>query len=297
MSPAPVIVELRGRLGNQLFQFAAGFAAAQRHDARLLFSSRRLKRIEPLSLPEFIGPMYREASRTQLARFGRFELDVPGREAVNGALGVGVRLAGRMRSHRYVIEQRGNSHVLDADMLAARPPCLVRGVWPSEQYFEDVADEVADAIRLPAVEPRLSQLPRPLVGVHFRRGDFNSLGWSLPLEYYEAALTQLSQHVTPGTILLTSDDHAFSQLVTPWLARFGPVHDTSDLADNLAANVAALAACDHHVIANSTYSWWTAWLGERRSAVGERLVYAPGDWHRRYDTEHSIPDRWHAVTW
>ena len=297
MREAPIIVELRGRLGNQLFQFAAGYAAARRHDARLLFSSRRLKRGEPLSLPQFIGPRYREASRAQLLRFGRLELDVPGRDAVNGALGAGLLLAGRVRNHPYVIEQRGHAHILDRRMMDARPPCLVRGVFPSEQYFADYADEVAAAICLPPVAAQLSHLPRPLVGVHFRRGDFNSLGWALPLEYYDAALTLLSEQITPGTLLLSSDDHAFTQLVTPWIARFGPVHDTRTLAGGLEGNVAALAACDHHVIANSTYSWWAAWLGERRGRPGEHLVYAPGDWQRPYETEDSIPERWHAVTW
>lgn len=299
MTNDPIIVELRGRLGNQLFAFAAGYALTRRLDCPLLFSSRRLKPADDLDLPQLLGPLYREATPRQLLRVGRFEYDVPGKGALKGGVRAGMDAVARLRRHDTWIEHNSDVHVFEPRVLTARPPALLRGVFPSERYFEDRADDVNAAIRLPPVDDVLpEELRHPLVGVSFRRGDFNSIGWALPLEYYEAALTQLCERVRPGTIVVFSDDRAFNELVGPWVGRFGPIVDGLQLSTDPIVNLAVLAACDHNVIANSTFSWWGAWLADQRAAdPTDRLVFAPGNWQRTTATDDSIPDRWHQVSW
>jgi hypothetical protein len=293
---APLIVELRGRLGNQLFEFAAAYALSQRLGCELLFSSRRLWNA-PLALPGLIGGLYREATLGQLLRVGRFDYPIPGMLHVDAAWGVAARTWSRITGHDLIVES--DREVVDPRVLRARPPFVLRGYFESERCFGDRASEVDDAIRLPplaGVLPR--ELPRPIVGVSFRRGDFNVHGATLPLEYYESALSSLCDRVRPGTIMVFGDDPVFNELAQPWLRRFVPVVIGQRTPDDPLVTLAEFAACDHNVIANSTFSWWGAWLGERRApSATERLVLAPSDWRRGRPTPDLIPDRWTAVSW
>jgi Glycosyl transferase family 11 len=293
---APLIVELRGRLGNQIFQFAAGYALSLRLGSELLFSSRALGPA-PLELPHLIGDRYQEATLRQLLRVGRFEYGIRGRRFVDAALGIATQARSRLARHTYIADSVASIQLFDPSVLEARPPCILQGFFASERYFCDRAADVDDAIRLPA-PALLEGLARPIVGVSFRRGDFNSLGWALPLEYYEAALVALSEREQPGTILVFADDRDFGELAEPWLGRFGPVVNGLRLSGDAVVNLAMLAACDHNVIANSTFSWWGAWLAERRARrAAEHLVLAPADWRRNRPTPDAIPDRWLAINW
>ena len=297
MATAPLIIELRGRLGNQLFEFATAYALSRRLGCELLFSSRRLLQA-PLEVHRVIGGLYREASRQQLLRVGRFDYGIRGRLAVDSAWGAATRAWSRLTGHTYIADSESRQ-VFDPETLEARPPCLLRGYFESERYFSDRASEVDRAIELPSLADVLpDELARPIVGVSFRRGDFNSMGWALPLDYYEAALSTLCERVRPGTLIAFGDDRDFVALAEPWLRRFGPVVNGLRLSDDPLVNLAMLAACDHNVIANSTFSWWGAWLAERRApGTAERLVLAPADWRRGRPTPDAIPDRWTAVSW
>jgi hypothetical protein len=302
MGSAPVIVELRGRLGNQLFEFAAAYALSRRLGCELLFSSRRLAPA-PLELPRLLGDLYREADSRQLLRVGRFHYRIRGRRFVDAALRIATRARSHLTGHAYIVDStyivdRAARHRADSRVLEARPPCVLRGYFENERYFSDLASDVDRAIRLPSLADVLPEdLARPIVGVSFRRGDFNSMGWTLPLDYYEAALSTLCERVRPGTLMVFADDRGFSDLAEPWLRRFGPVVNGARFSDDLVANLAMLAACDHNVIANSTFSWWGAWLAERRApTAADRLVLAPAGWRRGRPAD-VIPDRWTAVSW
>lgn len=297
MTTAPIIVELRGRLGNQLFEFAAAYALSRRLGCPLLFSSRRLWGA-PLDLHRLIGDLYREASLGQLLRVGRFDYRIRGMLSVDAAWGRAAQLWSDLTGHTLIVESDARQ-VFDSRVLEAKPPCVLRGYFESERYFSDRAAEVAGAIQLPPLDHSLSrELSRPIVGVSFRRGDFNVSGATLPLEYYEAALSNLCERVRPGTLMVFGDDPVFNELARPWLGRFGPVVNGQRTTDDPLVALAAFAACDHNVIANSTFSWWGAWLGERRVPDPvDRVVLAPADWLRERPTPDVIPDRWTAVSW
>ncbi len=297
MAGAPVIVELRGRLGNQLFEFAAGYALSRRLGCPLLFSSRRLWGA-PLELHRLIGGLYREASLGQLLRVGRFDYRTHGMLHLDSVWGGAARTWSRLTGHALIVDSDARQ-VFDAHVLEARPPCVLRGYFETELYFSDCASDVQHAIQLPPLDDVLpAGLSRPIVGVSFRRGDFNTSAGTLPLEYYEVALSSLCKRVQPGTLMVFGDDPVFNELAQPWLERFGPVVNGERPTGDPLVALALLAACDHHVIANSTFSWWGAWLGERRAPTsGERVVLAPADWRRGRPTPDVIPDRWTAVSW
>lgn len=284
-----MIVELQGRIGNQLFQFASGYGVARRRGAGVRFDPWRVPVADRL-LPGVIGEHYREPTTAELLRVGGCPDSVPGAPLVRSVALRTARLARRARGASppslVVWDDVGRfrPEVFDLDL-----PVRLVGHLQSERYFADVADEIAAAIRLPPAPP-LDAGDGPLVGVAFRRGDYNSLGWALPLAYYDAAMDLVAERVGPSTIVVFGDDTAFVELVAGRLARFGPVVDAVARAPGPLDQLALMARCDHLVIANSSFAWWGAWLGDRRGACG-RLVVAPIE----YGAGDRLPDRWVTV--
>lgn len=150
----------------------------------------------------------------------------------------------------------------------------VRGMWMGEGPWADRADEIRETL------PR-APVFMGAVAVHVRRTDF--LSYESPMEvlgaeYYEAALAQ----VPSLDVLVFSDDPA-------WCRRRLSVGRVVDVPDPIEA-FTLMASCRHHVIANSSFSWWAAWLAEHPGQV----VVAPKNWLRNNTavTKQIVPNRW-----
>src|SRR4029077_15100850 len=144
------------------------------------------------------------------------------------------------------------------------PPAYLSGYFQSERYFEDVADRVAESIRLPAALPASDVLGGRSVAVSFRRGDYVRLGWALPLDYYARALETVVNTFDDPTFVVFGDDPVFTEMSLAWVSRFGTATSAYEYADDAVAQLSLLANCSHAVLANSSFAWWGAWLGERR---------------------------------
>jgi hypothetical protein len=285
-----VVAELHGRLGNQLFQFASGYGIARARGARLVFASHPVPPAE-LLLPRLLGRRYHEAGARELLGVGKRSPDGPFGREIASALYRGSRALRRVQ-HRtppsvtyWADTGRFRPELFDLDL-----PVYVQGHLQSERYFDPYAEDVARAIEWPAETPPV-ELPRPAIGVSFRRGDYVALGWALPLEYYERAVERVVREVPDAHLVLFGDDAAFTAHAGARLARLAPTVDLSDQHDPV-AQLRALAACDHCVIANSSFAWWGAWLGDhRRDGTGPRIVVAP----REYGAGDRVPARWDTV--
>jgi Glycosyl transferase family 11 len=289
-------MELRGRLGNQLFQFATGMGSARRVDAPLYYSSQWPD--GEILLPGLVDSTYREATTADLIRLGAKRSQHRHVETVAPVWRRTARGVHRVvhQSPAIIEELDDESNTVQERFFRPDVPVVLRGYFQSEGYFADCAAEVNAAIHLPDVAGLLPpDLPRPVVGVSFRRGDYNSLGWALPLDYYRNALAQLAERVELGTILITGDDRAFLELVAPLVAPYAQrVVNATELDRSAMSQLAVLASTDHSVVANSSFSWWGAWLAEHRSVDGEHLVFSPKGWILGKEC---APERWIKVGW
>jgi hypothetical protein len=292
-----LVVGLRGGLGNQLFQYAAGFGIASHLDAELYVDSHHL-RADERWLPE-VWPGCREVDRARLLRLGilrsrgdglhrllpatvtriaRYERRVRGMTPTKVPVGGDAADAGRFRE----------------SLLSIDTPSYLWGYLQSERYFSSVAGEVASAVQLPAAPLLAPPLSQTTVAVSFRRGDYVRLGWALPLDYYERALQLVARVVEDPTFLLFGDDPAFLTLARPWISRFGSAISAYEIADDELSHLALMAACDHTVIANSSFAWWGAWLGDHTRASGRRLVVAPEQYRQKWGDD-ILPAHWSVV--
>jgi len=297
-----LIVGLSGGLGNQLFQYASGLGIATRLGADLRFDDAYVQPGEDW-LPGLIGARYVRASQLDLLRVGELggrqlserTVDKAARELVRLAVDAGRKVRHRTPRTLPVRRTTGDVGRFDESLFAIDLPAILRGWLQSERYFEAVADDVAASLRLPAVPlPPSLAADRPVVAVSFRRGDYVRLGWQLPFTYYERALERITGEVPGAAFLVLGDDREFVRLATGWVARYGPATDAYELAPGALEHLVLASECDHAVIANSTFAWWAAWLGERRPGRAPGLVLAPSTYAERFGRD-IVPDRWQLV--
>ena len=280
-----VIVYLCGGLGNQLFQYALGRHLALLNDTELFFDVR--------SFSINSGRVY------ELVRY-----PVTGTIAPAGMLARITKPSAldRMFHSRRILTVKERSFRFDAQVLAERGNCYLHGYWQSERYFKDIRATVLNELspRLPALGINHSVLDEidssEAVAVHVRRGDYvadpkvNSVHGTCSLDYYRAAFERMNARLSSPRYFIFSDDPAWvKENLRPDNARYcehnGPDAGFEDLR--------LMSHCRHHIIANSSFSWWGAWLGTHP----EQRVIAPARWFAggTEDTTDLIPARWERL--
>jgi hypothetical protein len=268
-----VLLRLAGGLGNQLFQYAAGLALAAERGARLVLdrsSYRRDKQrayalrpfaVEPALVPGSLEPLFAAFDRRFIGRAMKTLMPAIGWHYV------------RDRDRGY-----------DPTVFPPRGSLVLDGYWQSEKYFAPIADRVRAAFRFrgPPDEANAACLERiaadPAVAVHVRRGDYVSVPEITAIygvcgpDYYRAAADHL-QRIAPETrYFVFSDDPDWAEQNLQWPGPSEVVRHNIGKRD--ADDLRLMAACDHFVIANSSFSWWGAWLASKPGKV----VIAPKRW-------------------
>jgi hypothetical protein len=158
----------------------------------------------------------------------------------------------------------------------------LQGYFQSSEMVEAVADELhADLTLKEPPRGRNLELLREIrrsrnpVSLHVRRGD-STLPWEgkvvLPLEYYAHAISRIKERFADPRVFVFSDDITFARENLPRKARMVFVEHNDDFASH--EDLRLMSACHHHIIANSTFSWWGAWLNARPG----KMVIAPRYW-------------------
>lgn len=265
---ADLCLRIWGGLGNQMFQYAAGLALSRRLGCGLL--------------------LHAVETRPDHARFAldAFGLDLRLWQPDPRALPLLDRLRGRTGGKRAarawpgpVFEQQG---VCATDGIGTvRPGTYLSGFFQSEDFFADHAAAVRAAFALDrfaeGIDPALlaAAAGSATASVHIRRGDYatdpqtTATHGLLGAEHYARARALMERLVPVERWLVFSDDATAAAAVTEgWPGRV-MVTGQSALQD-----MALMARCAHHVIANSSFSWWAAWLGRNPA----RMVIAPRRW-------------------
>ena len=277
-----IIVRLQGGLGNQMFQYAHGRALA-------LATGRSL----------WLDPSwFREAASlghtARLYALGAFEIKarrLPARlchaafpdPAYDGRFGLAVATL--------IPTLREGSGPIGSETLRGRLAIRLDGYWQGERYFAAAA---ADAIRSDfqlavSMTPERNAILRCIggaasVSVHVRRGDYvthasaRAFHGTCPPEWYRAAMNRMADIVPGCRFVVFSDDVPWSRANLPaW-----PDIIHVDIPDGR----------DHHIIANSSFSWWGAWLNPSPT----KRVIAPKRWFlAREAPEELIPAGWERV--
>ena len=290
-----IIVRLNGGLGNQMFQYAIGRATALRHSTTLRFDLRGIeddtRRAYGLHVWRIAGE---PASRMDVLRMR--VLNKASRKLHPSA---------PYYKHPLIRERE---FPFDSNLLEAKRNCWLFGYWQSEKYFDAVADQVradftpATKISIPsrAVEREILAAGNSSVFLHIRRGDYArdsnilEMHGTCSVAYYTRAADHIAQQVSDPRFFAFSDEPEWvrDNLHLPYRTtivshnRPGNAFDVGREHEDLWL----MSRCRHAVLANSSFSWWGAWLNSER----ERIVIAPQRWvgTLKLDTRDLIPARW-----
>lgn len=259
---AVIVARIMGGLGNQLFCYASARSIAIKLDAQLLIDDRsgfirdRTYR-RTYELDAFSIPCRKASGRERLEPFER------GRRAIS-------KVASRLRpfgDRGYVVEQGPG---FDPRLLQLRqlPRRYLDGLWQDERYFSDIEVQLRQDLRFRSA---LVEAPPPAgtVAIHVRWFDPPSQVRSsrnVPVEYYADAIQYLNSVLRQPQYMLFSDNVPAAQLM---LQEAG-LRNESMLASAVtrpAAELQLMSQCAHFITANSTFSWWAAWLGKPAGGV------------------------------
>ena len=282
-------VRLLGGLGNQLFQYATARALALRRGTGLVLDLRSLGRKGPAH------SVYGLHHFAIAARIGS-DAELPpdrSRPLAHALWRLGL---GRPR----FLRERGLG--VNPAVLAAPDDSYLHGYFQSERYFADALPALRQELRI--VTPPSPENARWLdriaaddraVSLHLRRGDYVSQAkgsathGTCDADYYRRGLAEIARRTgLEPRVHVFSDDPAWARdnlalgVETLVLGHNGPDQPHEDLR--------LMAACRHHVIANSTFSWWGGWLDPRP----EKLVVAPQRWFAsdRMHNPDILPESW-----
>lgn len=280
-----IIVKLQGGLGNQLFQYATGLAISLRNGMVLKLDQEWYKRNkERKFLIDRFNTVIDFAS----------ELEIQHAKGVSGNWFIKfLRKIGIQKSP--ILEER-DAYRLPS--LKAGQPVYIRGYWQSPAYFEEYVKVIMTQFSLKqwteqVLASKILIESTQSVGVHIRRGDYVSNPASaafhgvLEWTYYEKALVLLKERYGDFICFVFSDDHVYAKRM---FETYPNTHFLNGFNDE--EELILLSRCKHQIIANSTFSWWAAWLNPNP----DKVVIAPRLWFadtvKNATTDHLLPATW-----
>ena len=292
-----ITVFLRGGLGNQMFQYALGLHLAKRNHADLHFDTtflhdrfpRRQFTYRTFDLDIFaIDPRFTALSKISGT------VPIPG-------LWLGADLASAsvkdiFGTQRIIREKKDG--VFDPAVLTSPSSVFLYGFWQSEKYFAAIAEDVRQAFRFRyPLEGEATNFADQIaatnaVSVNVRRGDYllsanlKRLG-ETGLSYYERAAAYIAERIRDPHFFVVSDDVAWCR---EHLRLGFPTTYVSAASGGYKQNfhLQLISQCKHHIITNSTFGWWGAWLNRSPS----KIVVAPKIWHSGMENDDIVPKEW-----
>lgn len=286
------IVRIFGGLGNQMFQYALAVALKEARPEEQVWIDASCMRGYPLhngfELERVFGAEIRQAPQMQVSRLG---WPLPHYRLWQ----LGSRLLPVRKS--MIVENKDAAFL--PDLVGSSGNLLLEGYWQTERYFADAADAVRMAFRFPAFEegsPNAGLAARlsgcTSLSVHIRRGDYLKIANTsgiCTMDYYADAMDEVLRRVVPELIVVFSDDpvwcagnlgnvlHGIPAVFVDW-----------NKGADCYRDMQLMTLCSHNIIANSSFSWWGAWLNPNP----EKIIVAPSRWMNTSCQTDIIPERW-----
>lgn len=272
-----IVVQLSGGLGNQMFQYALGRKLAETQGCHVKLDitnyekySDRKYELPRLNVCADIASSF-DLQRCKGYGFGG-RIVVPLFAKLLPGISVKVVSEKSISFDSSVLHHAGNGYLI--------------GYWQNEQYFYDIREVLRKELTLKGsldeenrlVDERIRTANS--VAIHVRRGDYVSdpstvaRMESVGEEYYSRATNYVLTRVSNPHFFVFSDDPAWAmanlrfQHPVTFVSHNGPDDGVLDLH--------LMSACKHNIIANSTFSWWAAWLNSNP----EKVVVAPRHWYK-----------------
>lgn len=273
-----IIVQLMGGHSNQMFQYATARSLAIQHNTKLLLSMEWFKHMEGVKSPRV------------------FELD--GYNIIDTVYKPTItkRLINRATGLVYYEEKNA---LYDPSLSKLGSNVYLHGNFQSEKYFKDIRPTLLQDFSYKELPSKKNaQLLKEIeahpqaVSLHIRRGDYvqdakvSQVHGMAELDYYVKALKHLKKTVKNPKLYVISNDVEWCKQNLKFDAEMVIVDNNNTGAEDMRL----MRACKHNILANSSFSWWGAWLNENP----DKIIIAPKKWYNdtSISTADLIPDNW-----
>ena len=288
-----IIVKLIGGLGNQLFQYAAARRISYLHHIPLKLDISEFERykLHNYSLMHF-NIIEEIATQDEIEKF----------KPQHVFSKLAFKLLNRFNALNifnqfYIMEHHFH---FDPNLLKINRDAYLDGYWQSEKYFLDIEPVIRKELSIKIPPDRENELlinkiaNSDAVSLHIRRADYvanshtNTIHGTCSPDYYHYAVDKVAEKVKSPHFFIFSDDPAWTlknlKLKYPatFVTKNGPDKNYEDLR--------LMSLCRHNIIANSTFSWWGAWLNPNPY----KTVIAPKKWFNteKFDAKDVLPESW-----
>ena len=267
-----IIIQMSGGLGNQMFQYAL-YLKLKKLGREVKFdstSSYIRDNARPIQLAVF-NIQYPEATKEELI------------EMTDSSMLLKDRIRRKLKGRKSK-EYREEGFGYDPVVLTQDPAYLV-GTFQSELYFQDMKEQIREAFRFDQSVMQQETLAMKdtiksttSVSIHVRRGDYLNAeevyGEICTDAYYDGAIKYMLEKYPDATFYLFTNDLTWADFFVnarPF-ANIVVVKDNTEYTGYL--DMYLMKHCKHNIIANSSFSWWAAWLNSHQ----EKTVIAPAKW-------------------
>lgn len=291
-----IIVKLIGGLGNQMFQYAFAKHLSVKHGVELKLDVTSLNNkslggdftIRDLGLNHFnTKPVFANDAELKVYSKSKFSkiLDL-------------IYLNLPFKLNKLYVREPFFSFYKKA--MKAPEDCYIDGYWQSENYFKDIRKELLnDFALISEVSVETKKLAEKIkseqsVSIHVRRGDYISIAENQNIysicneDYYLAAMNKIAAVNNDVIFYVFSDEPEWFKASVH--SKYNVHFVTHNSGSNSYQDLYLMNLCKHNIIANSSFSWWGAWLNMN----AEKIVIAPKSWFKNNskDTRDLIPKSW-----
>ncbi len=288
-----IVVKLMGGLGNQMFQYAFGRAISIQYQTSLFFDLDFFEEVkngkDTISTPR----------NYEISIFPNARVDVASQQLKNKLIGnkymnfIRYKLGITKKSIYYEVDPQYNEEINSLKL-----PLYLIGYWQSWNYFSRIENIIRHEFKFnyEQIGMRNEELldnirsDRSSVALHVRRTDYLKTPYVItPVEYYLEAIELIKQKIPDPAFYFFTDDPEWVRVYLVDHVENGFLVDLNRGRDSW-KDMMLMSNCSHHITANSTFSWWGAWL----ASDPQKLVIAPKRWFvdGRVDTSDLYPDGW-----
>ena len=292
-----IVIKLRGGLANQMFQYALGRHLSILH-----------------KVPLYLDLVHFEEEQTiekTIRDFGLSKCDIQAKIATKNHINQAKGWYNNVLKRKFntalnktkpyykvnIIKEQSSG--FDSNILNAPKNCYVEGFWQSENYFKAIRDVILEDLSFKD-EPTGLNLNYindikacNSVSIHVRRGDYvnnkhyQNIHQVLTVSYYSKAINTILKTVDNPVFYVFSDDPEWVK------AHIKTEYKTVFVDHNMETpheDIRLMQRCKHNIIANSTFSWWAAWLNNNPG----KIIVAPEKWYKKVDLENPdiTPENW-----
>jgi hypothetical protein len=284
-----IIIKMVGGLANKMFQFALYFSLEKTGksvfiDNRSFIPTWNFENIDLLDI--FPNVQYQHALNVDVERLSGSQ-----------------NIIGRIRRKIPILWKPTYIREMDLkfnpSILLLEGDYYLEGLWQTEKLFVNIKTEIQNAfIFKKFVDMRNIELSEKLsheesVSIHIRKGaDYNkeiTKGTCEP-NYYQNAFQYIIGHIKNPKFYVFTDNKQWVERnihnIEYTLIDWNPISGVDNYID-----MQLMTYCKHNIIANSTYSWWGAWLNHNP----QKIVIGPQKWYNRINVKDILPDEWIKV--